>query len=407
MLGSDAIGRFAIAQLPPAPPGAAAQTRPPHITKLFVRSLSPVTQQAYNLNLYGGTVASLPFNQVDWSKPMRVPHAPYDLSIQLNQNLFTNQFPFSQSYSISQFFDRAISSPDQIYNPNLYSVVVLTNPFNQTDFSVGRFPRAPVFSDQSLNPNIFTNPVPFNQVDWNKPLRSPRTAQPPDTLNLNIFTNPIPFNQVDWSRPIRVSRVALDQQPLNLNLFSFVVVQVPFNQTDWSKPFRMPLAPFATSPPLNLNMFTNPIPFMVTDRLPNKRLPLAMPQPPLPLNLNLFKNPIPFNQVDWAKPLRIRGYPNHTLPLNINLILSKITYVASLSVVEHGDFFLAVLYQFNPPLSAYVDIIENDPLHRGNLGIIVPIAQSSIIASISEPTTVPATGVPVAVVAGARVAIII
>lgn len=349
---------------------AITTTRSPHITKLSARQFSPVLDQAYN------------------------------------PNLFTNPIPFSQNNNSSVFFDRATPSPDQIYNPNLYSIVAVFNPFNQIDWSKPFVPRPASPLDQTLNINLFTNPIPFNQIDWSKPVRSPRASvQTPDTLNPNIFTNPIPFNQVDWSRPVRIVKAARDEQPLNLNLFSFIVVQVPFNQTDWSRPFRIPLAPFTASPPLNLNLFTNPVPFMVTDRLPNRRLPLVLPQPPYSLNLNLFQNPVPFNQIDWSKPFRVRGYPNHTLPQNLNL-LGLLTYLASLQAKERGDFLLAVLYRFNLPLSAYVDIIENNPRHRGNLGIIEPFAQSSIIASISQPMVIPVTGGPVVTVAGARVAII-
>jgi hypothetical protein len=83
------------------------------------------------------------------------------------------------------------------------------------------------------------------------------------------------------------------------------------------------------------------------------------------------------------------------------------SYTAILDAIEQRDLFLGILSQFNIPLSAYVDIIENDPRHRGNLGIIENVAQSSIVASIVEPETVPSTGAPISTVAGARVAIIV
>lgn len=368
----DFFNMVLLAQAPTALPFI-----PTDVLKPFVPRYPLPLDQALNINLFTNPI---PFAQYDWAKPVRIPHAPPDLSVQLNPNLFTNPFPFSQGYSNSLFWDRITPSPDQIYNPNLYSVVVVSNPFNQTDWSKS-FALRPVSPlDQALNINLFTNPIPFNQIDWSKPVRSPRASvQPPDTLNPNIFTNPIPFNQVDWSKPVRILLAQLDQQPLNLNLFT-LIAPLPFNQTDWAKPITVPRAPYHQLP-LNLNLFTNPIPFMVTDRLPNVRLPLVLPQPPLPLNLNLFKNPVPFNQVDWAKPFRVRGYPNHTLPQNLNL-LSHIIYLASMNAVEHGDFLLAVLYQFNVPLSAYVGIIEN-------------LDQSSIV------------GIPPEFgVAGARVAII-
>lgn len=83
------------------------------------------------------------------------------------------------------------------------------------------------------------------------------------------------------------------------------------------------------------------------------------------------------------------------------------SYTAILDVTEQRDLFLGILSQFNIPLRAYVDIIENDPRKRGYLGIIEPAAQSSIVASIAEPQTVPTTGSAVSTVAGARVAIIV
>ena len=77
-----------------------------------------------------------------------------------------------------------------------------------------------------------------------------------------------------------------------------------------------------------------------------------------------------------------------------------------MAATEQHDFFLAVLRAFNLPLRAYVDIIEKDPKYRGNMGIIAPVPEDSIIASIVTPETIPATGVPVAAVR-ARVTIIV
>lgn len=85
-----------------------------------------------------------------------------------------------------------------------------------------------------------------------------------------------------------------------------------------------------------------------------------------------------------------------------------ISYTAILDAIEQGDFFLGVLSQFNIPLTAYVDIITNDPRYRGNLGVIAQAPQSSTIAAIIEPDPVQAAGIisPVQA-AGARVAIIV
>lgn len=83
------------------------------------------------------------------------------------------------------------------------------------------------------------------------------------------------------------------------------------------------------------------------------------------------------------------------------------TYAASMDATEQGDLFLGLLSRFNAPVVALVDIIENDPRHRGNMGIIETDPESGILASIVEPETVPSTGTPVSTVAGARIAIII
>lgn len=121
---------------------------------------------------------------------------------------------------------------------------------------------------------------------------------------------------------------------------------------------------------------------------------------------------LPTVLMDWfaamSEPVRLKP----GLRKELQGVLSRaefvpISYIARLNAREQGDFLTAVLYQFNPAIRAYVDIIENDPRHRGNLGIIAPTPQSSTIAAIVEPQTVPSTGTAVSTVAGARVAIII
>jgi hypothetical protein len=84
------------------------------------------------------------------------------------------------------------------------------------------------------------------------------------------------------------------------------------------------------------------------------------------------------------------------------------SYTARLDTTELGDFFLGVFTQFNIPLSAYVDIIQNDPRHLGNLGVIASVPTSSTIAAIIESNPVQAAGiVSPSPAAGARVAIIL
>ena len=84
-----------------------------------------------------------------------------------------------------------------------------------------------------------------------------------------------------------------------------------------------------------------------------------------------------------------------------------INHLMQMAATEGHDFFLGVLYAFNPPLRAYVDIITKDPKHRGNMGIIENAPEDSIIASIVTPQTVPATGTPIVAAVRARVAIIV
>lgn len=126
----------------------------------------------------------------------------------------------------------------------------------------------------------------------------------------------------------------------------------------------------------------------------------------------LQEDPLPFVSFGWfgalSDPVRFRprlreglqkeAFLNTFIPTN---------YTARLDATETPDRFLGILYQFNLPLNAYVDIIENDPRVRGFMGIIGNTAKPSILASISEPAPVSATGSPISTVAGARVAIIV
>ena len=113
--------------------------------------------------------------------------------------------------------------------------------------------------------------------------------------------------------------------------------------------------------------------------------------------------------LDWfatlSEPVRLkRGLRKELQSILARAEFIPINYPALLDVTERRDFFLGVLYQFNIPASAYVDIIENDPRHLGNVGVIENMARAAIV-SLNEPQAIPATGMPVSV-AGARVAII-
>src|SRR6266853_4650802 len=109
---------------------SSVQLRAPHITKLPPFPFIPTPQPSYNAALYTVTV-TLPFNQTDWSNPVRSPDWLPQPQVGINPNLFTNPIPF-----------------------------------NQTDWSViERVPKAPFIPTDPLNINIFTNPYPFNQYD--------------------------------------------------------------------------------------------------------------------------------------------------------------------------------------------------------------------------------------------------
>lgn len=122
---------------------------------------------------------------------------------------------------------------------------------------------------------------------------------------------------------------------------------------------------------------------------------------------------LPTILLDWfaalSEPKRFkRGLRPDEQPFLAFNPFIPISYTARLDAIEQGDFFIGVLSQFNIPLTAYVDIITNDPRHRGNLGVIAQVAQSSTIAAIIEPDPAQAAGIisPVQAV-GARVAIIV
>ncbi len=316
--------------------GTAAQTRPPHVTKLKSWVYPPTPQQAYNLNLYTTVVIQTPFNQYDWSKPfqrlslppnfdslnpnvftnpypfnqidwsksIRVPQAPFSPTDPLNINLFTNPIPFTQiDWSKPFRIPLSLPQPSPPLNINLF-----TNPypFNQYDWAKSvRIPQAPIDLSVQFNQNL-TNFFPFNQTDWSKPFNVPHA--PFDlsvSLNPNIFTNPFPFLNIDTSRPGRLAGLPQVDTPYNQPLYTVIISILPFNQIDWSKPFTVPHAPFDLSVSLNPNIFTNPFPILATDQLPIFKVPLTLPQPSPPLNINLFTNPYPFLNIDSSiVPLR-------------------------------------------------------------------------------------------------------
>lgn len=170
-----------------------------------------------------GPTEGQPFNNISYSPtpPFRIRKSPFDLSVSLNPNLFKNNVPFLNHFE-SSFHWLIFTPPSNPYNQNLYTIIVGSIPFNQTDWAKTVRLRGAFDHTHAFNPNLQTNPFPFNQTDWLKPTRSPRTSiQPPDTLNPNLYTNAFPFNQYDWARPIRIA--GFDELPaigINPNVFT-------------------------------------------------------------------------------------------------------------------------------------------------------------------------------------------
>jgi hypothetical protein len=156
--------------------------------------------------------------------------------------------------------------------------------------------------------------------------------------------------------------------------------QFPFvpNPGSWFSPWREP------TPPKRRAAFFQPLTFTLT--------------PPITPSFGWYGSlSLPVRK----KPKVWEGQYQAWNPATIQFV-----YLAYMRAYETRDFLSAVLYAFNPPIHALVDIIEKDPRYRGNMGIIENIPQPSILASVVTPQTIPATGTPVAAVR-ARIAIIV
>lgn len=154
-----------------------------------------------------------------------------------------------------------------------------------------------------------------------------------------------------------------------------------------------PIVPFGWFAPLSEPVRKKP-------RLPESE------QPYLSIDL------LPTVLMDWFSSLSEPKRFKQGLRADLGIVLARgefvpLVYTASMDVAELGDFFQAILAQFNIPITAYVDIIENDPTHLGNLGVIASAPTSSTIAAIIEPNPVQAAGIVSQAAVGARVAIII
>lgn len=357
-----------------------------------------------NPNLFANPV---PFSQSDWAKPVRLPHITPDASVAQNPNL-PNPVPFNNELPRSRAL-RGAPDVSPSYNAALYAVTIVAAPFNQTDFATPRrLAGAPPIPD-GLNPNLFTNPVPFNQVYWPSSFFPRAFAQPPSGFNPNLdpkpFANQTPALSLQRSLPDDVS------QPYNPNLYTVAVAAAPFTQSDWAKPF-FPRALQPSADSLNINLFTNPVPVanpapaapfavralptpsqvynpnlygVVTVSMPLNQFdfakpffPRALPLPSDPLNINLFTNPVPFNQADWSKSPVRQTRPDPQAGLNINLFTNPVPFAA----VYTGSRRLAPLVPQDQPYNAAlyaVNVVAN-PLPFNQYD--APLAHRTLAAAL-------------------------
>jgi hypothetical protein len=269
----------------------------------------------YNQNLFSITVVQQPFVQTDWT-PVKKPPTTTAPEATFNPNLFTNPYPFYNDDPSRVRGFKPLAFFEAPYNQNLFSVVVVQNPFVQTDWTPVKKPPVTTAPEATFNLNLFTNPFPFNQSDFQPAHTVPQArAELHQALNINLFLNPYPFNQYDFQPAHTVPQARLEpNQSLNINVYAN---RYPFNQYDYNKPYFPVVRPYPQDG-ININLFTNPIPFNQYDY--NKPyFPVVRPYPQDGININLFTNPVPFYNDD---PSRVKGFYSNAFfesPYNQNL----------------------------------------------------------------------------------------
>lgn len=139
-----------------------------------------------NPNLFA-PLNPIPFNQTNWSKPLSVALAPINLSFSQSQ-LLTNPYPI---VNVQSFYTHSPTFPllDQPYNLNLYGLIP-SNPIVATDTFTTFKAKNFASPDYIYNPNLYTNPIPFNQTDFQPTHFAPQARFDLSIpTNLNIFTN--------------------------------------------------------------------------------------------------------------------------------------------------------------------------------------------------------------------------
>lgn len=332
---------------------------------------------ATNINLFANPI---PFAQLAWPNVAPPPNAPPPVSLALNIGLFpppsvqapfvnlwapvaqllpTPPDPYMTAYLqqplyavaniqlrvvfLSQPFTPIPSRPElQPYNLALLSgAPPPPAPFIPVDWSKPFFPRTQIDATRATNPNLFTNPIPFAQYDWARPIAmtvAPPPVQPP--VALVLYANLGPFTLPDFGRVAPFVTVPAPLFPQTLALTQ-TGVPAPFVAIDWSRPF-MPRA--LVDPPMGSNplLFTNPVPFGPYDY--NK---IQQPAPwradpaPLGTNINLFGNPIPFfNTMDFRSPARPQWQLVDQGPPNMMLLTATVVVAPT----EHNAYFLNISF---------------------------------------------------------------
>lgn len=257
-----------------------------------------------------GELIAAPFQQSEWTNPVRKP----------------------------------VARPDWVYDSPL-QVLVDTTKLGRAPLSVQR--RWTPQRDHTIHPNLLAGglgqpaPTPFKHADWPNPVRHVR----PDGTQLHgldlATLSQRPFSRTDWPVPPRAKSPLADQIQNLLTSTLSAAQAKPFAQTEWPNP-RGPHRPDGTQlHGLDLEALAlNPYPFLQTE-WPNPTLPVQRRQdwkldalPGLLINTTefartplvapwsrrvvhdhslipnlltdtLFTQEPPFAQLNWSNPIRV------------------------------------------------------------------------------------------------------
>lgn len=227
--------------------------------------------------------SEVPFNNPDWSKPQTVDSVPL-LTLSNNVNLLANPIPFAQ-------YDW--SKPQQ-------------SPIWQGAIS----------SNFNVNLNVIPIAPPFVPIDWSKPFRVAGLPPGSGPVNINLFTNPVPFGQIDLSSS-RGPQVTTSVSYPNFSL----VNGVPFIPTDFSSSRNLSTTLPTIYP--NLSLLNNPAPFTPIDLSFSYR-PRLTPQNVQTFSpFNLALSVVPFVQSYWPAMARYRPAPQNQVGQN-NLAIGPV-----------------------------------------------------------------------------------